>query len=109
VQGALFPRAGVACGISVAINCKLGRTPAEVGGRMGPRHSAVEVLAHHVIEVKNVVRAKGAAWSVAGARLAALLKRGSCGTVTSEPVRLARALRGTAHRSKAMPSWPTCV
>ena len=31
---------------------------------MGPRRSAVEVLAHDAIEVKNVVRAKGAAWSL---------------------------------------------
>jgi hypothetical protein len=28
------------------------------------RRSAVEVLAHHAIEVKNVVRAKGATWSL---------------------------------------------
>ena len=42
--------------------------PAEVGERMaertGPRCSAIEVLAHDAIEVKNVVRAKGAAWSL---------------------------------------------
>ena len=31
---------------------------------MGPRRSAVEVLAHHAIEVKNVVRAKGATWGL---------------------------------------------
>jgi hypothetical protein len=30
----------------------------------GPRRSAVEVLAHDAIEVKNVVRAKGATWSL---------------------------------------------
>jgi hypothetical protein len=34
------------------------------GGRMGPRRSAVEVLAHHALEVKNVVRAKGATWGL---------------------------------------------
>ena len=30
----------------------------------GPRCSAIEVLAHDAIEVKNVVRAKGATWSL---------------------------------------------
>src|SRR5271154_4356401 len=31
---------------------------------MEPRRSAVEVLAHDAIEVKNVVRTKGATWSL---------------------------------------------
>jgi hypothetical protein len=31
---------------------------------MGPRRSAVEVLAYDAIEVKNVVRAKDATWSL---------------------------------------------
>ena len=31
---------------------------------MGPARSAVEVLAHDAIEVKNVVRAKGPTWGL---------------------------------------------
>jgi hypothetical protein len=34
------------------------------GGRRGQGGSAVEVLAHDAIEVKNVIRAEGAAWGL---------------------------------------------
>jgi hypothetical protein len=48
-------------GISVQVTA---RSLAEAGGQLGSVPSAVEVLAHHAIEAKNVVRAKGSAWSL---------------------------------------------
>jgi hypothetical protein len=45
-------------------NCTQEHTLAEVARRSGAAPSAIEVFAHDTIEVKNVVRAKGATWSL---------------------------------------------